>query len=535
MLTSLQRLGRALMLPIAVLPVAGILLRLGQDDVWTWFLSAHNPWVVHGVPFIRASAEIIFSHLGYLFAVGVAVGFARENHGAAGLAGLVCFMIATAGAAALIQAPPEVIAGLPDKFAKLAQADYANNAVTQLGVLCGILSGVIAGLLYNRFYDIKLPDYLAFFGGRRFVPIVSGFAGVFLGGAFGVGWPFLSHGLDELSQAVLASGGWGLFVFGALNRLLLVTGLHHILNNVAYFVIGDFHGTTGDLNRFFAGDPTAGGFMSGFFPVMMFGLPAACFAMYRAAPKERRKEVAGMLMSMALTSFLTGVTEPIEFTFMFLAPVLYALHAVLTGLAEVIMHLLHVRLGYSFSAGAFDYLLNWNKAENPWLLWPVGAVYALVYYFTFSFAIRRFNLKTPGREDAPAPISVQQSKGHGRIDGLIAALGGAANLKRVDACTTRLRLEVADSHAVDEAALKAYGSRGLIRPSATTVQVVLGPTADQVAGDIRARLATRGADALSTPTLPPRANGDTSPPPPADPNLATRLLAALGGARTSRP
>ena len=526
MLANLQRLGRALMLPIAVLPVAGILLRLGQDDVWGWLPATTwtHWWVTHGVSFIGASADTIFSHLGYLFAVGVAVGFARENHGAAGLAGLVCFMIATAGAAALIQAPPDVTAGLPDKFAKLAQADYANSAVTHFGVLCGILSGVIGGLFYNRFYDIKLPDYLAFFGGRRFVPIISGFAGVFLGGLFGWGWPFLSNGLDVLSQAVLASGGWGLFVFGLLNRLLLVTGLHHILNNVAYFVIGDFHGKTGDLNRFFAGDPTAGGFMSGFFPVMMFGLPAACFAMYRAAPKERRKEVGGMLMSMALTSFLTGVTEPIEFTFMFLAPLLYLLHAILTGLAEVIMHLLHVRLGYSFSAGAFDYFLNWNKAQNPWLLWPVGAVYALIYYFAFSFAIRRFNLKTPGRDDAPSAAPIQASKGDGRIDGLITALGGRANLKLVDACTTRLRLEVVDSQAVDEAALKAFGSRGLIRPSATTVQVVLGPTADITAGEIRARLATMEIE----PALPTRI--DAKPAQPADPKFAASLLAALGGA-----
>ena len=529
MLANLQRLGRALMLPIAVLPVAGILLRLGQDDVWGWLPAttwAHW-WVTHGVAFVGASADTIFSHLGYLFAVGVAVGFARENHGAAGLAGLVCFMIAIAGAAALIQAPASVTAGLPDKFAKLAQADYANSAVNHFGVLCGILSGVIGGLFYNRFYDIKLPDYLAFFGGRRFVPIISGFAGLFLGGLFGWGWPFLSSGLDTLSQAVLASGGWGLFVFGLLNRLLLVTGLHHILNNVAYFVIGDFHGKTGDLNRFFAGDPTAGGFMSGFFPVMMFGLPAACFAMYRAAPKARRKEVAGMLMSMALTSFLTGVTEPIEFTFMFLAPLLYVLHAVLTGLAEVIMHLLHVRLGYSFSAGAFDYILNWNKAQNPWLLFPVGAVYALIYYFTFSFAIRRFNLKTPGRDDAPVALTIQQSKGDGRIDGLITALGGAANLKVVDACTTRLRLEVVDSQAVDEAALKAFGSRGLIRPSATTVQVVLGPTADITAGEIRARLVSLGAEAAVAAIS---AQHTVATVKAADPKLAAGLLAALGGA-----
>jgi PTS system N-acetylglucosamine-specific IIC component len=531
MLAELQKLGRALMLPIAVLPVAGILLRLGQPDVWTWAIPAESWFVLHFVPFIGACADTIFSHLGILFAVGVAVGLARENHGAAGLAGLVCYMIATAGAAALIQAPADVTAGLSDKLAPLAAAKYADDAVKHFGVPCGILSGVIAGALYNRFYNIKLPDYLAFFGGRRFVPIVSGFAGLALGFVFGAGWPALSAGFDALSHAVVGAGSWGLFVYGVLNRILLVTGLHHIINNVAWFVIGDFHGKTGDLNRFFAGDPTAGAFMSGFFPVMMFGLPAACLAMYRAAPKERRKEVGGMLASMALTSLLTGVTEPIEFTFMFLAPLLYVVHAVLTGLAMVIMHLLHVRLGFSFSAGLFDYLLNMNKAERPLWLIPIGLAYAAIYYSVFSFAIRVFKLKTPGRDDAPAQTApAVASSGGGRIDGLIAALGGAANLKLVDACTTRLRLEVADTGLVDEAALKALGSRGLIKPSPTTVQVVLGPTADQTAGEIRERLAELGTTPAATaaaaaPVAAPK------PVAPVDPKLAAGLLKALGGAK----
>ena len=528
MLANLQRLGRALMLPVAVLPVAGLLLRLGQGDLWAW-LPATSWWVVHGAPFVGACADTIFSHLGMLFAVGVAVGLARENHGAAGLAGLVCYMVATAGAAALITSPPDVTTGLSDKLAKLASADYANGAVAHFGVPCGILSGLAGGLLYNRFYDIKLPDYLAFFGGRRFVPIVSGFAGLFLGAIFGWGWPVLSSGLDGLTHAVVASGDVGLFVFGLLNRLLLVTGLHHILNNVAWFVIGDFHGKTGDLNRFFAGDPSAGAFMTGFFPVMMFGLPAACLAMYRAAPKERRKEVAGMLTSMALTSFLTGVTEPIEFSFMFLAPLLYVVHAVLTGASMVIMHLLHVRLGFSFSAGLFDFVLNYNKGGNVWLIIPVGVIYFGVYYGVFTFAIRRFNLKTPGRDDAPAPAALTQTAAGGRIDGLITALGGAGNLKNVDACTTRLRLEVVDSSIVDDASLKALGSRGLIRPSATTVQVVLGPTADQVAGDIRGRLASMEIEPVLPTPHAAATKAEIKSAPAADPNLVAGLLAALGG------
>ncbi len=533
MLASLQRVGRALMLPVAVLPVAGILLRLGQTDIWTDLLRmpAQSWWVIHGVSFIGASADTIFTHLGILFAVGVAVGFAKENNGAAGLAGLVCYMIATAGASAAIQPPPDVVAGVADKLKPLAEAHFRDEAIRRFGVLCGIISGVIAGSLYNRFYNIKLPDYLAFFGGRRFVPIVSGFAGLALGAVFGFGWPFLAKGFDALSHAVVSSGNWGLFVYGALNRLLLVTGLHHILNNVAWFVIGDYGGKTGDLNRFFAGDPTAGGFMSGFFPVMMFGLPAACFAMYRAAPKARRKEVGGMLTSMALTSFLTGVTEPIEFTFMFLAPALFAIHVVLTGLAMVIMHLLQVRLGFSFSAGLFDYVLNFNKANRPLLLIPVGIVYALVYYTVFSVAIRWLNLKTPGRDEVPVASSAPprtRAAGGDRIDDFIIALGGAANLKAVDACTTRLRLEVADNSLLDEAALKALGARGLIKPSATTVQIVLGPTADQTAGEIRERLAEQGAKphALAAPVVTVEAHVHA-----ADPSIVAALLKALGGVK----
>ena len=256
-----------------------------------------------------------------------------------------------------------------------------------------------------------------------------------------------------------------------LNRLLIVTGLHHILNNIAWFILGDYHGTTGDLKRFFAGDPTAGAFMSGFFPVMMFGLPAACLAMYRTAKPERRKAVGGILASMALTAFLTGVTEPIEFSFMFLAPPLYAIHAILTGLAMVAMNALHVHLGFGFSAGLFDYFINFNKATNPLVLLPVGAVYFALYYGIFRFAIVKFDLKTLGRGDeetAPAG-AVQDSEGRGRA--FADALGGSANLQSVDACTTRLRLMV-KILAIDEPRLRALGARGFVRPSANALQVV---------------------------------------------------------------
>ena len=501
-LSALQPLGRALMLPIAVLPVAGLLLRLGQPDL------AFVPGLGLIGPLIAAAGDAIFHNLGLLFAIGVAVGFARDGNGAAALAGAVCFLVASNGAQALIHPPADAAAGMTGKAADLAKAAFRAQALYRLGVPLGILSGLVGGVFYNRFAGVRLPEYLAFFGGRRFVPIASGFAGVVLALAFGLGWGALSGGIDGLSRLVVTAGPLGLFIYGVLNRLLIVTGLHHILNNIAWFIVGDFHGASGDLNRFFAGDPSAGAFMSGFFPVMMFGLPAACLAMYHAARPERRKAVGGMLLSLALTSFLTGVTEPIEFSFMFLAPALYVLHALLTGAAMAVMDALHVRLGFGFSAGLFDYLLNFDRATRPWLLLPVGAAYSALYYGLFRFAIARFDLKTPGRE--PAEALPGAAPAGDRAGAFITALGGAANLVSVDACTTRLRLVVADQGKVDEPALKALGSRGLVRPSPRDLQVVLGPQADQTAQEIRAALA---APALAS-----------------SPVDVSGLLEALGGA-----
>jgi N-acetylglucosamine PTS system EIICBA or EIICB component len=454
---GLQQLGRALMLPIAVLPIAGLLLRLGQPDLLGWAAMA-------------SAGDAVFSNLGLLFAVGVGVGLARENHGAAGLAAVVGFLVTTRAVETLLAAPP--------------------GTLTKLSIPVGLLSGIIAGHAYNRFSEIHLPSYLSFFGGRRFVPIVSGLAGLALGVVLGYAWPFLERGMDATSQAILGAGSFGLFAYGLLNRILIITGLHHILNNFAWFIVGDYHGATGDLKRFFAGDPTAGAFMSGFFPVMMFGLPGACLAMYHTARPERRAVVGGLLLSLGLTSFLTGVTEPVEFTFMFLAPVLFALHAVATGLAMVIMHLVGVRLGFSFSAGLFDYVLNFSHAHRPLLLLPIGAAYFALYYGVFRYCIVRLNLATPGREpdDATAAPPLATATPSSRAQDFVTALGGARNLTEVEACTTRLRLVLNDNTAVDEARLKRLGALGIIRSSAQGLQVVLGPIADQVAGEIRAAL-----------------------------------------------
>ena len=503
-LEALQSLGRALMLPIAVLPAAGLLLRLGQPDLLD-------------VPFMAAAGEAIFANLGLLFAAGVAVGLARDNNGAAGLAGVVCFLIATRSAEVLLHVPAEALKGMSGDAVALATAAFKQKAIAKVSVPIGILSGLIGGQFYNRFSNVKLPEYLAFFGGRRFVPIVAGLAGLALGALVGFTYEGLNAGMDAASRGIVGSGEAGLFIYGVLNRALIVTGLHHILNNIAWFIVGDFHGATGDLNRFFAGDPSAGAFMAGFFPVMMFGLPAACLAMYHAAPAHRRKAVGGMLASMALTTFLTGVTEPIEFSFMFLAPVLYAIHALLTGLSFILMSLLDVKLGFGFSAGFFDYALNFGKATNPLYLLPIGAAYFALYYGVFRWAIARFDLKTPGREAEPTAAEARPLSGQ-RGEDFVAALGGAANLIGVDACTTRLRLVVADQGAVDEAALKALGSRGMVRPSDKALQVVLGPIADQVAGEIRAAIA--GGRGLAAPAVAaPAAAFDVGP-----------WLAGLGGA-----
>ena len=508
-LETLQPLGRALMLPIAVLPIAGLLLRIGQPDLLD-------------IALISAAGAAIFDNLGILFAIGVAVGFARDGNGAAALAGVVCYLVTTTGAQTFLTAPPDIAAGLPEAAAALAAKNWALTQIDKLEVPIGILSGLIGGNFYNRFATIALPEYLAFFGGRRFVPIASGVAGLLLAAVIGYGYAHISGAIDTASRTVVESGSAGLFVYGALNRLLIVTGLHHIINNAAWFLVGDFGGATGDLRRFFAGDPNAGAFMSGFFPVMMFGLPAACLAMYHEARPERRKAVGGMLFSLAFTSFLTGVTEPIEFTFMFVAPLLYAIHALLTGVSMALMNALDVKLGFGFSAGLFDYVLNFSLATRPWMLLPIGAVYAALYYGLFRFFIRRFDLATPGREKGVVAETATASAGGARGEAFVAALGGAANLVSVDACTTRLRLIVADQQAIDDDALTALGARGIIRPSEKAAQVVLGPIADLVAEEIRGALAWSGAAAAATLTPVIAGSADAS-------GLPAEVVGALGG------
>lgn len=510
---KVQRLGRALMLPIAVLPVAGLLLRLGQPDVFN-------------IKMIADAGGAIFDNLPLLFAIGIAVGFAKDNNGVAALAGAIGYLIEIA-----------VMKDINDKL--------------NMGVLSGIVAGIVAGMLYNKYKDIKLPEYLAFFGGKRFVPIVTGVTCLAIGIVLGYVWQPVQAAIDMAGHWLTTAGAIGAFVFGVLNRLLLVTGLHHILNSLTWFVFGTFTPpggvpVTGDLHRFFAGDPTAGTFMTGFFPVMMFGLPAACLAMFHEAPKERRAMVGGLLFSMALTSFLTGVTEPIEFSFMFLAPALYAIHAVLTGLSLAICSALGIHLGFTFSAGAIDYVLNYGLSTRGWWALPIGVVYAVVYYGLFRFFIRKFNMATPGREPAAAEEQVASFDKGGfvapaaaasvpRAVRYIAALGGASNLSIVDACTTRLRLSVVDPSKVSEADLKTIGARGVLKRGATSVQVIIGPEADIIADEIRTTIAQGGgveaapAAVAAVPAAAPAGAVGGAQAGPLDPDPA-RWLAVFGGA-----
>ena len=510
---AVQKLGRSLMLPIAVLPIAGLLLRLGQPDLLN-------------LPYVAAAGNAVFANLGMLFAIGVAVGLAKGNNGAAGLAAVVAYLVTTEGAKVLVGVPPAEVANATGQFADLLVANYKSVAINKLSVPAGLICGIMAGYFYNRFCNIRLPDYLAFFAGRRFVPIVSGFAALLLAAVFGFGWPLLEQGMNTLSEGVVGAGGFGLFIYALLNRLLIITGLHHILNNIAWFIVGDFEGVTGDLRRFFAGDPTAGAFMTGFFPVMMFGLPAACLAMYHCAEKEKRKAVGGLLLSMGLTSFLTGITEPIELTFMFLAPVLYGLHAVLTGLSMVLMDMFNIRQGFGFSAGLFDYVLNFNRATSPLMIIPVGLLYFVIYYFVFRWFIRRFDVPTPGRASDELAVSTGPMGVDAEATALVKALGGPGNLLEIDACTTRLRLRIINQASVNESELKALGAAGILRPTKDTLQVVMGLRADEIADNMRAVVGSISAakSAKVQQRSPDRVDATTIPD-----SAGPELLKALGG------
>jgi N-acetylglucosamine PTS system EIICBA or EIICB component len=504
---QLQRLGKSLMLPIAVLPAAGILLRLGQDDLLG---KIKAPVIGPFFQAMSAAGGAIFDNLPLLFAVGVAIGFAKKADGSTALAAVVGYLVVQAVFKTM---SPIVLAGQVDKNGDQALINYS--------VLAGIIVGLLSAWLFDRYHTIQLPSYLGFFGGRRFVPIVVSVTCLFLGFAMSYFYPIFDAGLTGLGKFIGGSGALGAFVYGFANRMLIPLGLHHIPNSYIWFLYGDYQppgggkAVTGELTRFAAGDPSAGLLTSGFYPILMFGLPAAALAMIHVANKKQRKVAFGILSAAALTAFLTGVTEPLEFAFMFVAFPLYIVHALLTGLSLAIAYLLDIHLGFSFSAGLIDLIL-WGgapAAKNIPLLIGMGVVFFVVYYLLFRFAITKWNMRTPGREpesefEAEEEANLGEGAGSStgsstaittgggglatatapvvtdsRAEQVIAAFGGRENLVNVDACITRLRMEVADKDKVDQARLKSLGAAGVVEVG-NSVQAVFGTQAETLKNEI---------------------------------------------------
>lgn len=447
---NLQKIGKALMTPVAVLPAAALLLRLGATDVLD-------------IEIISKAGGAIFDNLPAIFAIGIAFGISKDSHGAAALSGFIGYTICTT-----------ILTSIDENL--------------KMGVLAGIVNGLTAGYLYNRFHKIKLPEFLGFFGGTRFVPIITSFAAIILAVIFSAIWLPIQNFIHSLGEEIINLGAGGVFIFGILNRLLIPMGLHHILSGFVWFVFGSYTNpatgeiVNGDLNRFFAGDPTAGTFMAGFFPIMMFGLPAVCLAMYKTAKIENRPKIAGALLSMALTSFLTGVTEPVEFSFMFLAPILYLFHAILTGLSLAAAYYLHILIGFGFSAGFIDYTLNWGLATNPALVIPLGLVLGTIYYLVFSWTIVKFNLPTIGRYEEN--ISNEKISEDEKALKYIENLGGAKNILELTNCATRLRLILKDTEKINETELKKLGAMGVVKKG-NAVQVIVGLQVEHVSRDIQ--------------------------------------------------
>ncbi|GGF68376.1 PTS acetylglucosamine transporter subunit IIB [Paenibacillus albidus] len=483
MLAFMQKLGKSLMLPVATLPAAAILQGLG---LLNYEKDLHLGSAVGGflnqyfAPFLNAGAGAIFGNLALIFAIGVAIGFAGDA--VAALSALVAYLVLE-----------NVLGIVPLQFSFID-----DKVVLDMGVLGGIFAGAWAAFLYNRYHIIKMPDWLGFFAGKRFVPIVTAVSTMILSVLVGMIWSPIQDVISQFGNGVVDLGAVGAFIFGTANRLLIPFGLHHVLNSIAWFQIGDFTNAAGevvhgDLTRFFAGDKTAGMFMTGFFPIMMFALPGAALAFIHTAKPEKRKLVGSIFIGSAIASFLTGITEPLEFSFLFLAPLLYVVHAVLMGLSMALMYILDVKLGFGFSAGLIDYLVNLKQSTNAWMLIPVGLAFFVLYYVLFRFIITKFNLKTPGREDENEDEELKTSSGQGRtaLSGssraaqILDHIGGAGNIRSIDACITRLRLVVNDEKAVKDTALKQLGASGIMRLGQGAVQIVFGPQSEQIKDDIK--------------------------------------------------
>ncbi len=475
---NLQKLGRALLNPVAVLPVAALLLGLGY-----WIDPAGWGGESAIAAFFVKSGAAVLDNLPIIFAIGVAYGLSKDKNGAAALTGAIAFLVVTTllspGAVAQlrgIEVTPEM------GFAKISNP------------FIGILSGIIASAMYNKFYQTKLPDYLAFFAGRRLVPILTSLVMMFVSLILLFVWPVFFGGLVGFGKGIASLGAFGAGIYAFFNRLLIPTGLHHALNAVFWFDVAGIN----DIPNFWSGTVselpgvTTGMYQAGFFPVMMFGLPGAALAMYHTAKDNRRKVAGSLLLAGALTSFLTGVTEPLEFAFMFLAPGLYLVHALLTGLAVFLAASFKWIAGFGFSAGLVDYVLSMKipVATNIFMLIPLGLVFGAVYYFVFRFMITKFDLKTPGRED-----DIDENEGEDLSGGdvdfaamaaqILKGLGGKENIDSLDHCVTRLRVEVKDRLAVNEKEIKKTRVSGVIRPSKYGVQVIIGPQVQFVYEEVK--------------------------------------------------
>ncbi|WP_034766084.1 glucose-specific PTS transporter subunit IIBC [Rossellomorea vietnamensis] len=488
----LQKVGKALMLPVAILPAAGLLLAFGN--------ALQNPTLLDIAPFLNnggvetvasvmeQAGGIIFGNLALLFAVGVAIGLAG-GEGVAGLAAIVGFLIMN-----VTMGTVEGL-GIPDVTGDNVDPAFAlvlGIPTLQTGVFGGIIVGILAASMYNRFYQIELPSYLGFFAGKRFVPIATAASSVVLGLLMLLIWPPIQDGLNTFSNFMLGENrALAAFVFGVIERSLIPFGLHHIFYAPFWFEFGSYTSAAGDVVR---GDQaifmkqiqdgvqdlTAGTFMTGKFPFMMFGLPAAALAIYHEAKPERKAVVGGIMASAALTSFLTGITEPIEFSFLFVAPVLFGIHCIFAGLSFLTMHLLNVKIGMTFSGGLIDYILFGliNPQTNAWIVIPVGIVFAFIYYFGFRFAIRKFNLMTPGREDVDEDDAPASSAGDLPYN-ILDAMGGQENIAHLDACITRLRVSVNDVKQVDKNRLKKLGASGVLEVG-DNIQAIFGPKSDTI-------------------------------------------------------
>ena len=496
MMKYLQKLGKALMLPVAALPVAGILMGVGYAlaPAVMGVPGAEAAGAAYTVGFllIKAGAALI-DNMAWLFAIGAAVGLADDHDGTAGLAGLVAFLM-------IQQLLNPAVVGTVRGMDADAQAAWLTTAegiaFSKIAGNCfiGILSAVIGGAMYNKFKDTRLPDWLAFFSGKRCVAIMTALVSIVTSVILLFVWPIIFDGLVALGNGIAGMGGIGAGIYAFLNRLLIPTGLHHALNNVFWFdTIG-----LGDLSHYWAGDVmgqnganwSVGMYMAGFFPCMMFGIPGAALAMVKTA--KNKKAAIGLVLSAAICAFVCGVTEPFEFGFMFLCFPLYVVYAALYGIFTVIVYYLNFRAGFCFSAGATDLVFSASlpAAANTWLIIPLGIAAFVVFYLVFYFAITKFDLKTPGREDEDEVVEdAVGGKGNDTFAaiaaGVLAAVGGKGNVKNVDFCATRLRFEVVDSSKVDEAACKKAGAVGVMIPSKESAQVIIGTQVQAVCDELQ--------------------------------------------------